>query len=100
MTLPPASFTDSNPRTFRKSSNEMRFFPFETYFFAQAYSLIEPVHTAKSALNRFGCWRCIEEVVVAVCQLLSTPEQAGGIGGAKEWVRAQKRIKLGFLKSP
>ena len=40
MTFPSASFTDSRPSTFRSCSKEMRFFPTETYFFAQPYSRI------------------------------------------------------------
>jgi hypothetical protein len=49
-------FTESSPSTFLSSSNEMRFFPIVTYFFAQLYSrstTLRPVKEIQKSVGSF-----------------------------------------------
>jgi hypothetical protein len=49
-------FTESSPSTFLSSSNEMRFLPIVTYFFAQLYSrstTLRPVKEIQKSVGSF-----------------------------------------------
>jgi hypothetical protein len=50
-------FTESSPSTFLSSSNEMRFFPIVTYFFAQLYSRSTTLRPVKEIQKSAGSFK-------------------------------------------
>jgi hypothetical protein len=106
-------FTESSPSTFLSSSNEMRFFPIVTYFFAQLYSrsaTLRPVKEIQKSVGSFKTKAALRhgKLPSDLCVFYQNPYRSPNSPGTavtgralnryNAWAAIRKRAKAaGFL---